>query len=105
MSFCADVPQRPHGTRQQDFDEDGERFSSVSKSNGENISPGSFSTEGEKTCGQPCFVEHSIFGLSRYPMSASLSQLTPSYESLTLAFAALISGRIGDRVPIRPVGR
>jgi hypothetical protein len=54
---------------------------------------------------QPCFVEHSIFGLSRYPMQASLSQLTPSYVSLTLVFAALISGRIGDRVPIRQVGR
>src|SRR6266699_4391070 len=80
-------------------------FRRARRRNRENISPWSFSNEGEKTCVQPCFVEHSIFGLSRYPMQASLSQLTPSYVSLTLVFAALISGRIGDRVPIRQVGK
>src|SRR5262245_3448202 len=97
--------KRDHGARQQECDEDGERFSSVSKSNEENISPGSFSTEGEQTCGQPCFVAHSIFGLSRYPMPASLSPLTPSYGSRTRVFAARISGRIGARVPIRQGGK
>jgi threonine dehydrogenase-like Zn-dependent dehydrogenase len=38
-------------------------------------------------------------------MQASLSQLTPSYVSRTLVFVALISGRIGDWVPIGQVGR
>src|SRR5262249_33071110 len=97
--------KREHGASQQESDEDGERFSSVSKRHEEHISPGSFSTEGEQICGQPCFVEHSIFGWSRYPRPASWSPLTPSYGSRTRVFAARISGRIGARVPIRPGGR
>jgi hypothetical protein len=80
----------------------GERFSAVEQEQrGEPLALG-FQQRRRMTCGQPCFVEHSICGLSRYLMQASLSQLTPSFVSLTLVFVALISGQIGGQGPYTP---